>query len=138
MDPVVMAAGTGIVEAIAGDTWQQVREAVAGLWRRVRSHDVDGVETELDDLRAQVLRARHDGDAATEKALEGLWQVKLSQLLSANPAVAADLRRVLDQVLTPALSTGGQARIGAILMTGTSHDTSTFTQIGNQINPPRQ
>jgi len=43
MDPVVIAAGTGIVEAIAGDTWQQVREAVAGLWRRVRSHDVDGV-----------------------------------------------------------------------------------------------
>ena len=66
----------------------------------------------------------------TERALEGAWQVRLAQLLRADPALAAELRRVLDQVLTPA----EQARVGTIIMTGSSHDSSTFTQIGTQVN----
>ena len=42
-------------------------------------------------------------------------------------------RRVLDQILTPALTPAEQARIN-IIMTGSSHDSSTFTQIGTQTN----
>jgi hypothetical protein len=32
MDPVVAAFRTALVGAIATDAWQQVREAVTGLW----------------------------------------------------------------------------------------------------------
>ena len=138
MDPVVAAFGTALVGAIATDTWQQVREAVTGLWRRVHPRREDhGIGTELDELREQVLTARRDGDAGTERALEGAWQLRLAQLLRANPAVAAELQRVLDQVLTPALTPAERARIGTIIMTGSSHDSSTFTQIGTQVNYPR-
>jgi hypothetical protein len=138
MDPVVAAFGTALVGAIATDAWQQVREAVTGLWRRVhpRRQD-DGIGTELDELREQVLAARRDGDADTERALEGAWQVRLAQLLRADPTLAAELRRVLDQVLTPALTPAEQARVGTIIMTGSAHDSSTFTQIGTQVNYPR-
>ena len=135
MDPVVAAFGTALVGAIATDAWQQVREAVTGLWHRVHPRrEDDSIGAELDELREQVLVARRDGDVDTERALEGAWQVRLAQLLRADPALAAELQRVLDQVLAPALTPAEQARVGAIIMTGSSHDSSTFTQIGTQVN----
>ena len=135
MDPIVLAFGTALVGAIATSTWQQVRESVTGLWRRVHPRQkTDDIGTELDELREQVVLARRDGDTNTEKALEGAWQLRLQQLLRADSTVAAELRRVLDQVLVPALTPAEQARIGTIIMKGSSHDSSTFTQIGTQTN----
>ena len=135
MDPIVLAFGTALVGAIATSTWQQVREAVTGLWRRVHSRqEADDIGTELDELREQVLLARRDGDTGTQNALEGAWQLRLQQLLRADPALAAELRRVLEEVLAPALTPAEQTRIGTIIMTGSSHDSSTFTQIGTQTN----
>jgi hypothetical protein len=132
MDPIVQQAGTALVQAIATDAWQQVKQAVTALWRRVHPGHADRLGGDLDQLRAQVLQARVDGDAQTEQALEGAWQLRLQELLRADPALAADLRQVLDQVLTPATAQAGAT--GAILMTGTSRDSSTFTQIGSQVN----
>ena len=137
MDPVVLAFGPALVGAIATDTWPRVREAVTGLWRRVHPQKADDIGTELDELREQVLVARRDGDTDAERAFEGAWQVRLQQLLRADPALAEEMRRVLDQVLTPALTPAEQARVGTIIMTGSSHDSSTFTQIGTQVNYPR-
>jgi hypothetical protein len=138
MDPIVLAFGPALVGAIATGAWPQVREAVTGLWRRVHPRQqADGIGTELDDLREQVLLARRDGDADTERALEGAWQLRVQQLLRADPALAAELRRVLDQVLTPALTPAEQTRVGTIIMTGSSHDSSTFTQIGTRANYTR-
>lgn len=135
MDPVVAAFGTALVGAIATDAWQQVHEAVTGLWRRVHPRrEDDSIGADLDELREQVLVARRDGDARTERALEGAWQVRLQQLLRADPALADELQRVLDQVLTPAITSAEQARGGTIIMTGSSHDSSTFNQIGIQTN----
>jgi pheromone shutdown protein TraB len=132
MDPIVLAFGTALVGAIATSTWQQVRDTVAGIWRRIRQQDADGIGAELDELRVQILQARREGDAETETALEGTWQVKLQQLLQVEPAVAAEMQRVLEEVLTPALTPAEQTRVGTIMMMGSSHDSSTFTQIGIQ------
>ena len=138
MDPVSLAFGAALVGAIATDEWPRVREAVVGLWRRLRpKQQADEVGAELDDLREQVLAAHHDNDADTEKALEGAWQVKAHQLVRADASVAEELQRVLDQVLTPTLAPAEQARVGQIIMIGSSHDSSTFTQIGTQVNYPR-
>ena len=135
MEPTVLAFGPALVGAIATDAWVRVREAVTGLWRRGRArHGADDIGTKLDELHEQVVLARRDGDTSTEGALEGAWQVRLQQLLRADPAMADELRRVLEQVLTPALSPAEQTRLGNIIMTGSSHDSSTFTQIGTQTN----
>ena len=134
MDSIVLAFGAALFGAIATDTWPHVREAVTGLWCRVPRQKADDIATELDDSLEQVLLARRDGDTGTEKALEGAWQVKLQQLLRADRDLAAELRRVLDQFLTPVLTPAEQTRIGTIIMTGSSHDSSTFTQIGDQTN----
>lgn len=49
-----------------------------------------------------------DGDAAIETALEGTWQLKVLNLLSTEPALTGELLRVLDEVLTPALTPAEQ------------------------------
>lgn len=134
MDAIVQAAGSALVQAMATDTWQQVKHGLTGLWRRARPGHVHQIEDELDELRRQVLQARADSDHGTEQALEGAWRLRLQEFLRLNPALAADLRQFLDQELTPALPEAGQTRIAAILMAGTSRDSSTFTQIGTQIN----
>src|ERR1700728_2659428 len=132
MDPIVQAAGTTLVQAIATDAWQQVKQAVTGLWRRVHPGHADQGGGGLDQLRQEVLLARANGDTGTEQALEGAWQLRLQELVRADRGVAADLRQVLDQVLTPAVGQTGTT--GAILMKGTSRDSSTFNQVGSQVN----
>ncbi|MGH3974373.1 MAG: hypothetical protein ACRDS9_13750 [Pseudonocardiaceae bacterium] len=134
MDPIVVAFGTALVGAMATDVWQRARASVVKLWRRVHPQEADTVEADLEGLRGQVLDARQAGRADTERALTGVWQGRLQQLLLDEPAVAAELRRVLDDTLTPALTPAEQSRIGT-LMAGSSHGSSTFNQVvGNQIN----
>jgi hypothetical protein len=132
MDPIVLAAGTALVGAMATDAWEQVREAITSLWHRAHKKHAGGVGAEVDELRRMVLQARAAGDSGTERALEGAWQLKLQGLLRADPGLASELRRVLDHVLTPALPSAERQRIGTIIMTGSSHDSSTFRQIGVQ------
>lgn len=95
---------------------------------------VGRVAGELDELRQHVLHARADGDRGMVQALEGAWQLQLQELLRADPALAAELVRVLDQVLTPALGAAGQVRTGKVAMTGVSRDSSTLIQIGIQVS----
>lgn len=131
MEPIVLAFGTALVGAMATSTWQQVQEEVVGLWHRIHPKESD-IGTELQELREQVVLARRDDDTDTEKALGGTWRLRVQQLLGADPSATADIEHVLNQVLLPALAPAEQSRIGTIIMTGSSHDSSTFTQIGSQ------
>jgi len=133
VDPIVVAFGTALVSAMATDAWQQARTRVVGFWRRVHPQQADTVEADLEGLRAQVLDARQAGRADIEQALTGVWQGRLQQLLLDEPALATELRQVLDESLTPILTPAEQVRIGTLIMTGSSHGSSTFNQVaGNQ------
>jgi len=135
VDPIVVAFGTALVGAMATDVWQQARASVVALWRRVHPQRAGTVEADLEGLRGQVLDARQAGRADIERALTGVWQGRLQQLLLDEPAVAAELRLVLDDTLTPMLVPAEQARIGTLIMMDSSHGSSTFNQVaGNQIN----
>jgi hypothetical protein len=134
VDPIVVVFGTALVGAMATEVWHQARAGVVALWRRIRPQQADTIEADLDGLRSQVLDARQAGRTEVEQALIGVWQGRLQELLLAEPAVAAELRRILDNTLTPALPPSEQARIGTLVMTGSSHGSSTFSQVaGNQI-----
>ncbi|GGM14361.1 hypothetical protein GCM10010129_68210 [Streptomyces fumigatiscleroticus] len=128
MDPVVLAAGTALVGAMATDAWEQARAATVALWRRVRPERAEDVSAELEELRGQVLAAREDGDEETEQALAGAWRLRLQRLLDAEPALAAELRRLLDDHLGPAL-TGGQQG-GTVVMTAHAHDSARVFMAG--------
>lgn len=134
-----MAAGTALIEAMAGDAWQQARTAMVGLWRRAHPHHASVIETDLEGLRRQVLDARQAGRTDTEHALTGIWQGRLQQLLLDDPGLANDLRRVLDEALTPALGLTNRTHVGHVFMSGSSHDSSTFNQVaGDQHNHHRR
>ena len=121
MDPLVAAAGTALVQATVTDAWQQAKAAVVELWRRVHPEQASSLGAELDSLQAQILQARQDGDVETENDLEGSWRIKLQQLLLADPRLVVELQRVLRQVLTPALTAQGQARIQTITAGSRAH-----------------
>jgi transketolase len=133
MDPIVVAFGTALVGAVATDTWQKAKDAVTGLWGRVRPDRAEGISTELDALRQDVLEARRDGNSATEQDLEEIWQRKVQQLLRQNPTLAAELQRVLDTVLTPALPAAEQGKIQAVI-TGTASGNAHLNQAGRDVN----
>ncbi|MER7368269.1 hypothetical protein ACI2LC_07630 [Nonomuraea wenchangensis] len=130
MDPIVLAAGTALVTAMATDAWQSARDGAVALWRRARPEQAEVVEAELTEVREQVLQARGEGDADTEQALAGSWQVRLQQLLRADPSLAVELRRVLDEVLTPALEPADQERIGSLVMKATASGHGRVYQAG--------
>jgi hypothetical protein len=111
MDPLVLAAASAVVTAMATDGWQQAREAVVKLWRRSRPGHVPAIETDLDETRAEVIAARIAGDRVAEEGLVADWERKLRRLLDADPALGIELRRVLDEELAPLLSAGEQARL---------------------------
>ncbi|MFI0976328.1 hypothetical protein ACH4SP_04765 [Streptomyces sp. NPDC021093] len=116
MDPIVLAAGTALVGAMATEAWQQARRATVALWRRARPEQADGVDTSLADARTQVLAARQAQDTDVEEALVTDWQIRLQLLLREDPALADELRRLLDEELTPPLPAEEQDRIGSIVL----------------------
>lgn len=90
MDRLVMQAGRALVRAMVGDDSCQACAAVAELWSLAYpAPEAQGVQAELDGLKVQVTRARRAGDVDSEQALEGYWQVKFQQLLSAEPSPRA-------------------------------------------------
>jgi hypothetical protein len=116
MDPIALAAGTALVGAIATDAWQGARTGLVELWRRVHPEQADAVDAELTASRAEVLAARAAGEADVEQALAADWQLRIQALLRAKPAVAVELRRLLDEQLTPALTADERSRIGTLVM----------------------
>ena len=111
MDPLVLAAASAVVTAMATDSWQQAREAVLKLWRRSRPDHIPAIETDLEETHAEIIAARTAGDRAAEEGLVADWQRKLRRLLEADPDLGIELRRVVDEELAPLLPTGERARL---------------------------
>ncbi|MFI2280335.1 hypothetical protein [Nocardia beijingensis] len=117
MDPIVMAAGTALVSVMATDAWARARDVVVGWWRRVRPDHAEQVGMELEQLRADAVAARGNGDTATEEALAGMWRLRLHRLVTENPGLRGELERLLRNDLTPLLNAGDQSTVAAITQT---------------------
>ncbi|MET9239828.1 hypothetical protein [Nonomuraea sp. NPDC003709] len=123
MDPIVLAAATALVGAMATDAWQQTRTAVVAWWRKVRSEQAETVQAELEATQIQVLAARERVDPDTEQALAGIWRLRLQQILDEDPTIGSQLQRLLDEHLTPSLLSSEQSRIQQII-NAHAHDQS--------------
>ncbi|MGY4981692.1 hypothetical protein ACWCYL_31855 [Streptomyces sp. 900105755] len=124
MDPIVLAAGTALVSAMATDAWQRTTNAMVDLWRRARpagaqALSVTNVGAELDRLRADVVAARDRNDSETEEALAGAWRMHLQRLLIQDPELAPELRRLLDEHLIPVLTPGEQVQVNSVVQRAT-------------------
>jgi hypothetical protein len=103
MEPIAVAAGTSLVGALAGDGWLVARAEVVAFWRRVRADEADALADDLAELRAEVLAARQADDPDLERALAEIWQRRFQELLRPDPALAGELRSIVEQHLAPTL-----------------------------------
>ncbi|MET9897038.1 hypothetical protein [Streptomyces sp. NPDC006446] len=133
MDEIALAtaASSALVGAMATDAWQQAREGLIALWRRVRPERAERVGNQLEILHTQVLDARaEDAPAEMLQGLEMTWRAQLGALLQHDPHAAAQLRRILDEQLLPALESGERERVYKVIQAvhgGTGHNVAGHT-----------
>jgi hypothetical protein len=135
VDPATLAAAaaTAVVAAMTTDAWQQACSAVVRLWQRVHPSRAETIGEELAEVRQEVLVARKRGDTETETDLVGDWQRKLKRLLDADPEIADELGRLLDNVLAPSLDQPDQERVRSILMKARASGNARVYQAGRDI-----
>ena len=114
LESLADAVGNALISVATTDAWQQARAAIAGLYQRLppASGETSGWLTGLPE---QALATRTTSDASAEAQLRAAYTGHLRRLLRADPDMAGDLQRVLDEVLLPALAVADQLRIQAIL-----------------------
>ncbi|MBB5915689.1 hypothetical protein BJY24_004601 [Nocardia transvalensis] len=131
MDPIVIAAGTAVVKAMATEVWSAAKAAVVRWWRKSHPEQAERVSADLDQLRAEVMAARAAQDTATEDALAGMWRLRLQHAIAGNPALRAELERLLHDELTPRLSVSDQSTVAAISQTANARGRrNTIVQAG--------
>ncbi|MFE0136851.1 hypothetical protein ACFWY6_35625 [Streptomyces sp. NPDC059037] len=99
------AGATALVQGMVTDGWGQVRDRVAGFFSRGRAGEEDVVAGELEEARAELAAARDSSDAEAEADVLAEWRGRMRRTLRADPAAAAELRSLLDE-LTPSGSEG--------------------------------
>jgi hypothetical protein len=118
MDPELVTlasqAATSVVQLLTTEAWEKSKAAIGSLWRSIHPDRADRMEAEIADARADLLRAPQDADL--KAALIQQWKGQLVSLLTANPELAATLRRVVDVELRPALPAAVSAQIGTLHM----------------------
>jgi hypothetical protein len=112
---LISTAATALVQLLTTEGWERAKSAVGSLWQRVHPDRVAMLEVELGDSRAALLAARGVGDDQAERDLEGEWRGRLRRLVAADPQVADELPRLL-QELRAALTEAGVAQGGHIDM----------------------
>jgi hypothetical protein len=133
MDPVVMAAGTALVGAMATDAWGQARRAVTDLWHRFRPDDSGRIEAELEETRTQVLLARQADDTDTEEALAGIWRLVLHRITQGDAEAIPAIQRMLDEQLRPLLRPQDEEKVSSIVIVGRASGNAKLNQAGRDI-----
>ncbi|WP_422733080.1 hypothetical protein ACN26Y_18005 [Micromonospora sp. WMMD558] len=123
-------AGATVVTLLATDAWETAKSAVGSLWQRVHPERAEAVQAELVEARAEVVAARAAGHDEVEPELVREWQRRLRRLLAADPSVAAELLRLLDEELTQALPVTGQAWTGDVAMRAEASGHGRVYQVG--------
>lgn len=113
MDELALAAASALMTAIATDAWSEVRAGVVGLWHRVYPERVPAIESELVDVRNELVVSRRAGDAGIEKELAADWQRKFQRLTQAHPELIPELR-MLEEEWTRLAPAAGPDRSGAV------------------------
>jgi hypothetical protein len=92
MDQLALTAANALITAMTTDGWNEARAGVVALWRRVHPDRAPAIESELAEVRDEVLASRGAGEAEVERELVNDWQRKLRRLIAAHPELAAELQ----------------------------------------------
>ncbi|MFF1375308.1 hypothetical protein [Streptomyces sp. NPDC058308] len=92
------AGATALVQQMVTDGWTQARGRIAGFFSRGRGGAEDVLAGELEEARAELVAARDAGDEDTADEVRTEWRSRLRRRLAADPAAAAELRALLDEL----------------------------------------
>jgi hypothetical protein len=99
-----------MTKLLVTDGWEAAKNVFVSLWRRVHPERADRVGADLAQAREDLLASPEADVPQLEAGLADEWQGRLRSLLTANPQLASDLRRILDTEFRPALGeSGGEA-----------------------------
>lgn len=112
MDEFALAAASALMTAMAADVWNEVRGGVVSLWHRVYPERVPTIESELVDVRNELVASRQAGDVEVEKELAADWGRKFQRLTRAHPELIPELR-LLEEEWTRLAPPVGRGRSGA-------------------------
>ncbi|GHJ38310.1 hypothetical protein [Streptomyces sp. TS71-3] len=111
MDPelaaLAAAGATTLVQQMVGDGWAQVRDRLARVFSRGSGGETGDGETartvrgELDLSREELVAARAGGDHDAADDVQAAWRSRLRRTLRADPAFAAELRALVDELTPP-------------------------------------
>lgn len=92
------AGATTLVQQMATDGWNRVRERAVAFFAARGSASPESVGSDLDTARSDLVAALQEGDEATADDLRAEWRVRLRRVLRADPEAAAELRALLAEV----------------------------------------
>ncbi|MFE9646444.1 hypothetical protein ACFYO0_20515 [Streptomyces sp. NPDC006365] len=90
------AGATALVQQMVTDGWGNVRDRVAAFFSRGSNEEV--VEGELEESRAELVAARDTEDEDAAADVQASWRSRLRRTLREDPAAAAELRALLDEL----------------------------------------
>jgi hypothetical protein len=92
------AGATTLVQQMATDGWNRVRDRVVAFFAARGSVSAESVGSDLDTARSDLVTAQQEGDEETAADLQAEWRVRLRRVLRADPEAAAELRALLAEV----------------------------------------
>jgi hypothetical protein len=120
------AAATTLVTLMTTDSWERVKAAFAGLWRRAHPEQASGVEADLELARAAAVAARGVGDEEAVAELAAEWRSRLRRLAGSDEALQGEVRRLVEEFRP--LVPGGPA--GPVVMVARASGGSRVNQAG--------
>lgn len=135
MDPVslALAAANALIAAMATDAWEESRNAVVALWRKVHPNRAVAISDELADVRDEAVAIRGNYDVDAEEDLISDWRRRFQRLLAADPGVAEELQRVVLEVLMPAIPATDQKRVNQLVMNARASGEARIYQAGRDM-----
>jgi hypothetical protein len=101
------AAAIAATKLLVTDGWEAVKNALVSLWRRVHPDRADRVGADLIQAREDLLAEGQADTESLQQAIAAEWQGRLRSLLTADPELSGELRRILDCEFRPALDGAG-------------------------------
>lgn len=95
------AGATALVQQMATDGWTAARDRMVAFFAGRGSATPASVEEDLETGRAELVAAQRDEDEELAADVRAEWRTRLRRALAADPAAAAELRSLLDE-LAPA------------------------------------
>lgn len=131
MDPdltaLSWAAATTLVALMTTDSWEQVKAAFVGLWRRRYPRQAGVVDADLAAARHEMMAALEAGDEQAGVELAGEWQSRLRRLVAADEQLQDELGRLVEQ-FRPMLPDARQP--GSVVMRARASGLSRVYQAG--------